>query len=55
MDNTSDLFAGLTYQNGLGNSFATEALPGALPAGNSLLIQDRTALLSSNTDYMLSS
>lgn len=35
MDNTSDLFAELQYQKGLGNSFSTEALPAAVPASNS--------------------
>ena len=31
MDNTSDLYSNLKYQNGLGNSFSTEALSGAVP------------------------
>jgi hypothetical protein len=34
MDNTSDLFSQIKYQNGLGNSFSTEALPGAVPLSN---------------------
>jgi hypothetical protein len=38
MDNTSDLYANIKYQNGLGNSFSTEALAGAVPFGNFLSI-----------------
>lgn len=31
MESSSDLYKGLTYQKGLGNSFASEALEGAIP------------------------
>lgn len=34
MDSSSDLYHNLKYLNGFGNAFASEALPGAIPAGN---------------------
>ena len=33
MDSSSDLYHSLKYLNGFGNAFASEALPGAIPAG----------------------
>lgn len=38
MDNSSDLYKNLQYLNGFGNSFSSEALPGAVPQGYSLTI-----------------
>lgn len=37
MQAPSDIYKDLTYNKGFGNAFATEALPGAIPQGNSLL------------------
>jgi hypothetical protein len=38
MDNSSDLYKNLQYLNGFGNSFSSEALPGAIPLGYTKLI-----------------
>ena len=55
MDSSSDLYAELKYLNGFGNGLASEALPGAIPAGTATIIQARTVPLLSNTVFTLSS
>jgi len=46
MDFPSDIYKDLPYLKGFGNSFATEALPGAIPEGNLAQIEVRTVLSS---------
>ena len=55
MDSSSDLYSNLKYLNGFGNTFASEALPGAIPAGKQKPIQARTAPSSLSTDFTPSS
>jgi homogentisate 1,2-dioxygenase len=44
MDLPSDIYQNLQYLKGFGNSFATEALPGAIPEGNLSVTQAKTVL-----------
>jgi homogentisate 1,2-dioxygenase len=46
MESPSNLYWDLKYHNGLGNGFATEALPGAIPVGTNPFIKVRIAQLS---------